>query len=167
VIFAKTILLWDDTFIALTGVLSFIGGTIPGSVIGGVIADKLGRKKTLYIFLIILLIVSAFPIFAFDVSTLIYVEVYIILTWAVALSFGWSGMTAANWAMMMDIINPKIGATQHEIICSIGNFGDTVISAAAGALFILIGFNNIFLLASIFIIIALPILYKIQSDKIK
>ena len=67
----------------------------------------------------------------------------------------------------MDIINPKIGAVQHEIICSIANAFDVGITAAAGALFILLGLNNIFLLSITFIIVSMFILYPIKSDKIK
>jgi len=167
VIFAKTILLWDDMFIAFTGILGLLGGTIPGSIIGGLMTDKFGRKFTLYVFLLITMIFSAIPIFVFNVDTLIYTEAYIILSWVIVLNFAWSGTTAANWAMIMDIINPKIGATEHEIICSIGNFGDTAISAAAGALFILIGFKNIFVLATILVILALITLKPIKSPKIK
>ena len=83
------------------------------------------------------------------------------------LYLSWSATTAANWAMIMDIINPKIGASEHEIICSIVNLGDTVISAAAGTLIILIGFQNIFLLAAILVIPAIITLYPIKSSKIK
>lgn|GEM_PF-702684 len=167
VIFAKTILFWEDTFIALTGIISLLLGTIPGSLFGGYLADRLGRKPTLYLFLFILLIVSATPIVAFRVDTLIYMEIYIILLWLVLLNFAWAGMTAANWAIVMDIINPKIGAVEHEIICSIANFGDTVISAAAGTLYIVFGFQNIFVLAAVIVVISLFTLKPIKSQKIQ
>ncbi len=167
VIFAKTILLWDDTFIALTGIVSLLGGTIPGSLLGGHIADKIGRKLTLYIFLLSLLIFSAIPIFFLDVNTLVTVNVYLILTLLMGFNFAWAGMTAANWAMVMDVINPKIGAVEHEIICSIANFGDTTISAAAGTIYIFFGFQNIFVLAAVIVIVALIALKPITSEKIK
>jgi hypothetical protein len=76
-------------------------------------------------------------------------------------------MTAANWAMVMDIINPKIGAAQHEIMCSIANSGDMAISASAGILFIMLGFPNIYLIPAILVIPALITLIPIKSDKIK
>jgi MFS family permease len=161
VIFAKTVLFWDDIFIALTGIISLIGGIIPGSIIGGMMADKLGRKSTLYIFLTLILIFSTIPMF------LINFEVSIVLIWLIIINFSWSAMTAANWALVMDIINPKIGAVQHEIMCSIANFGDMSISAAAGILFILLGFQNLFLLSAIIVIPAIITLYPMKSDKIK
>jgi MFS family permease len=57
VIIGKTVLLWDDTFIALTGVLTLITGTIPGGIIGGLLSDKIGRKKPLYFILSILILI--------------------------------------------------------------------------------------------------------------
>ena len=138
-----------------------IGGTIPGSIIGGVMADKLGRKSTLYIFLSVIMIFSAIPIFILNFN------VYVVLLWLIIINFSWSAMTAANWAMVMDVINPKIGATQHEIMCSIANFGDMTISAAAGTLLIILGFQNLFLLSAIIVIPAIITLYPIKSDKIK
>jgi MFS family permease len=121
VLYAKTVLLWEDTFIALVGIILLIGGTIPGSIIGGFMADKFGRKSTLYIFLIASMIFSVALIFTTDM--------YILIPIVGMLYFSWNATTAANWAMVMDIINPKIGASEHEIICSIVNFGDIVISA--------------------------------------
>ena len=167
VIIGKTVLLWEDTFLALTGVISLFFGTIPGSIIGGILADRMGRKRSLVIFLSLMLIVSLIPVFTFDINNLNSVAIFDILVWLCLLNFSWAGMTATNWAMAMDIINPKIGSVQHEIMCSIGNFGDSVISAAAGTIFILIGLSNIFVLASIIVVISIGFLYQIHSDKIK
>jgi MFS family permease len=161
VIYAKTVLLWDDAFIGIIGMLLFFIGTLPGTLIGGAMADKFGRKKTLYIFLILIIIFSVSLIL---VSIL---DIYIIIFLIGMLSFSWGGQTAAIWAMVMDIINPKIGASEHEIICSIVNFGDAMISAAAGTLIVLIGFNNLFLLSAVIVIPAILMLYKVKSDKIK
>lgn len=160
VIIGKTVLFWEDTFIAIVGVISLIGGTIPGSIIGGFMADKFGRKKTLYIYIILLIIISPAPIIIFQFP------ISIILIWLVAINFVWSAITAANWAMVMDIINPKIGAAQHEIMCSIANAGDMGISAIAGTLFVLIGLNNIFILSALMVIPAIPLLYSIKSNDI-
>ena len=143
------------------GVILFVIGTLPGSIIGGILADKLGRKKALYLFLFLIMIFSASLIIIPNLN------IYLIVVLVGMLYFAESGETAATWAMVMDIINPKIGASEHEIICSIVNFGDTIISAAAGSLVILIGFNNVFLLMAIIVIPALLTLYRINSDKIK
>ncbi|MFE3845308.1 MFS transporter [Thermoplasmatota archaeon] len=161
VIIGKTVLLFEDTTQALIGVIVFFIGTIPGSIIGGIMADRLGRKKTLYIFLTLIIITSLLPLFIF------YYDFYFVILYVGLLSFFWSGETAATWAMVMDIINPKIGAAQHEIMCSIANAGDMVISAAAGTFFILLGFPNIYLIPAIIMIPAFITLIPIKSDKIK
>ena len=79
-----------------------------------------------------------------------------------------NGVIATNWAMIMDIINPRISAAEHEVICSIVNFGGLIIGSATGTLVVLIGFNNIFILSGIFIILALIILNRIKNlEKVK
>ena len=158
-IYLKTVLNFDDTFIALIYAFWLVA-VIPGSIIGGILADKYGRKLPLYIFLISLMIFSVTPI--------VISNVYIILLNFTILLFFSNGVIAANWAMIMDIINPKIGATEHEIICSIVNFGSIIIGSATGALIVLLGFNNLFLLSAIIIVVAMIILYNIKNiDKIK
>jgi MFS family permease len=161
VIIGKTVLLWDDTFIALTGVLTLITGTIPGGIIGGLLSDKIGRKKPLYFILSILILISL------SIIWIINSQLYLILFWLITINFIYAFMTASNWAMIMDVINPKIGAVQHEIICSIANTGVMTMTAAAGTLFVVLGFNNIFILSIIIIITALILLNFIKSEDIK
>lgn len=161
VIIAKTILLWDDGFIALTGVLTLFAGTIPGGIIGGLIADKTGRKKPLIIILPMLILISLSIIY------IINTNVYLILFWLAIINFFWAAMVAANWAMIMDIINPKIGAAEHEIICSIANTGVMSMVAAGGTLFVVLGFNNVFYLSALIIIPAIILLNFIKTDRIK
>ena len=74
-----------------------------------------------------------------------------------------NGVIAANWALIMDIINPKISASEHEIICSIVNLGSIIIGSATGTLIVLFGFNNLFLLSALIIIIALFVLFRIKN----
>ena len=159
VIYLKTVLNFDDTVIGLIFAFWLVA-VIPGSIVGGVLADKYGRKLPLYIFLIFLMIFSVTPIIISDV--------YIIILNFTILMFFANGVIAANWAMIMDIINPKISASEHEVICSIVNFGTIIIASATGTLIVLFGFNNLFLLSAFIIIIALVVLYRIKNiDKIK
>jgi hypothetical protein len=79
-----------------------------------------------------------------------------------------NGVIAANWAMIMDIINPKISAVQHEIICSIVNFGAIIIGSATGTIIVLFGFSTSFVFSAMIIIIALLVLTMTQDiDKIQ
>jgi MFS family permease len=159
VIYLKTVLNVDDTFIGLIFAFWLVV-VVPGSITGGVLADKYGRKLPLYIFLIVLMITSVTPILLSNFYLLI-------LNFSILLFF-MNGVIAANWAMVMDIINPKISASQHEIICSIVNFGGIMIGSATGTLIVLLGFNNLFFLSAIITFIALGILYNIKNiDQIK
>jgi len=159
VAYLKIVLNLDNTFIGFLYVFWLVV-VIPGSITGGVLADKYGRKLPLYIFLIALMIASITPIF--------FTNFYLIIAAFSITLFFMDGVISANWALVMDIINPKISASEHEIICSIVNFGGIVIGSATGTLIVLLGFNNVFLLSAIIIVIALVVFYKIKDvDKIK
>ncbi len=139
----------------------FTGAIFLFEIPTGTIADKFGRKTTLFIFLTLIMISSLSLMFIPKVDT------FLIIPLIGMLYFSWSGETAATWALVMDIINPKIGASEHQIICSIVNFGDTVISAAAGAMVVFMGFQNVFLLSAIIVIPAIITLYHVKGEKIK
>lgn len=159
VLYLKVILNFDDVFIGYIFAFWLIV-VVPGSLLGGVIADKFGRKKPLYLFLIMLMISSVIPIFLTDVFLLLF-------TISVTLFF-LNAVIPFNWAIIMDIINPKIGAFEHEIICSIVNFGSIIMGSATGTLFVVIGFENIFILSGLITLIALLFLSMIKGiDEIK
>jgi len=159
VIYLKTFLKLDDMFIGFLYALWLVA-VIPGSFIGGYLADKYGRKIPLYIFLTCLFIVSVIPIFISDFYALIF-------NFSL-LMFFMNGVIAANWALVMDIINPKISASEHEVICSIVNMGIIIIGSATGALIVLLGFNNLFIISGVIIILSLLLLNRIKNlDKIK
>ncbi len=104
----------------------------------------------------------------FAVTPIIISDVYIIILNFTILLFFANGAIAVNWAMIMDIINPKISASEHEVICSIVNFGTIIISSATGTLIVVLGFNNLFLLSAFIILISLIVLYMIKGlDDIK
>ena len=152
--YLKIVLQLDNTFIGLLYVF-WLTVVIPGSITGGVLADRYGRKTPLYAFLIALVIASLIPLFVTDFYL-------IILAFSIGLFF-MNGVIAANWAMVMDIINPKISASQHEIICSVVNFGGIVIGSATGTLVVLFGFNSTFVLSALIIVIALLVFTMIKD----
>jgi len=157
--YLKIVLELDNTFIGFLYVFWLLV-VIPGSITGGVLADRYGRKTPLYAFLIALSIASIIPLFVSDFYL-------IILAFSIGLFF-MNGVIAANWAMVMDIINPKISASQHEIICSVVNFGGIVIGSATGTLVVLFGFNSTFVLSALIVIIALLVFTMIKDiEKIR
>lgn len=130
-----------------------------GSLSGGVFADRFGRKKTLFIMLFGSLLSSASLIFTNN--WLNFTIVYSII------GFFQGGMAAAALAMLMDITNPKIGATQFSILTGLGNFGYIFAGAVSGSLYTMFGFSRVFLYSAWIFGPALLILHFIKLKKIK
>ena len=146
--------------IAQTGIINsaFPIATVIGAFAGGVIVDKWGRKKIMGIFLPILLISSALLTIAdtWQILAIIYSMIGF-LTGA--------ALFAATAALLMDITNPKIGATQYSILTSISNFGDVGISMISGTLVVMLGYTRFFLYAAWIIGPALLVLYFVKEKK--
>jgi len=156
VIYAKTVLNLDDFTIGLIGAILLIS-IIPGSYVGGFLADKYGRKKTSMLFLVLIMITPLIFILTTDLlPTIILLGI---------LDFVWNGMFPSNVSLIMDIINPKIAASEFSLIGSCANIGGLISSSIAGTLVILIGFQNIFILSSLLVIPPIIILYNLNIQK--
>ena len=135
-LYMKTVLQLDIAQIGLI-VAIFPAAKVIGAFFGGIITDKWGRKITLYIFMGISLFFSASLIFA-D-------------TWQfLATLYGIIGFLQGAYftafsAMLMDITNPKIGATQYSILTSLANFGEMGSGAISGSLVAMLSFSQVFL----------------------
>lgn len=125
-----------------------------GSIIGGFITDKFGRIFALYLFLGGSAIVFASLIFGGEWIT------FIIIYGLVGLFIG--GYHAASSALIMDITNPKIGATQYSFITSIFNVGEWTGGTLGGTFVSLLGYSRAFLYSGWFFGPALLLLYFIQ-----
>jgi len=154
VLYLKVVLDLNDTSIGVLFALWLVM-VVPGSIVGGILSDKYGRKRPLYIFLIIVMIFSVTPIFLSE-------YIHLIINFSILLFF-LNGVIAGNWAMIMDIINPKLSAFQHEIICSIVNFGSIVIGSATGTLFVLLGADNLFILVALITFVSILVLYTVKG----
>ena len=129
-----------------------------GSLLGGTLADKWGRKRVMYIFICISIVFSA---------VLVYAN-----TWQmVAIIYGiigflqGGGLFAAGGALLMDSCNQKIGATQYSIYAGITNFGEFGMGTISGSLVTMIGFSSVFLLSAWSLGPTLLILYFIRPKK--
>ena len=130
--------------------------TAIGAVTGGVISDKWGRKKTIYVFLIGALISSSLLVFADSRQMLA------IIYPMVGFLQGGSAF-AAIMALFMDITNPKIAGTQFSILTSITNFGDYSIAIISGTILVMIGYERFFLYAAWLVGPALILLHFIKE----
>jgi MFS family permease len=125
-----------------------------GSLVGGGMGDRYGRKITCYIFIIASMIFTALFVFA---TTL---EILIINFYIVGFLFG--GYLSVNFALMMDITNPQVGATQFSILTSLANAGSIAGETASGSMVAIFGFSRTFLFSAWFFGPSLLILYLIK-----
>ena len=73
------------------------------------------------------------------------------------------GANAALFAFYMDATtNPKIGGTQFSLYNGISNLGFGGAGIFVGSLFVLLGYNNTFLIAGLIILPPLILLYFIN-----
>jgi MFS family permease len=142
------------------GLITAIGpiATVIGNIVGGFTADHWGRKKSLYIFLVINLIFA---------SLLIFADTWLILViiWGI-IGFLHGGHYSALGALSMDVTNPKLGASEYSLIMAAGNAGEMGGTVISGSLISLIGFSRTFLYSGWIYGPALLILYFMKS-KIK
>ena len=133
-------------------------GVVIGAVTGGIMADKWGRKKTLYIFL------TGAMIFSTILTTANTWQILAIIYPIIGFLQGGSTFSALM-ALFMDITNPKIGGSQFSILTSITNFGDYSIAIFSGTLVLILGYHRFFLYAAWIVGPALLILYFIKETK--
>ncbi len=131
-------------------------GVIVGSITGGVVADRWGRKKTLTLFLTGSMLFSALLITVQNWETL--AVLYPLL------GVLQGGVTFSTlMALFMDITNPKIGGTQFSLLTSITNFGDYSIAILSGSLLLFLGYTRFFLYAAWIVAPALLVLCFIKE----
>ena len=128
-----------------------------GSLIGGVITDRWGRKNTLYVFIGMSIFFTASFIFTNNWQN------FTILFSVIGFLQGC--YHAAFLAMYMDVTNPRVGATQFSILTGLGNLGGIGAGALSGTLYVMLGFSRVFLYSALAFGPALLILYFIRLKK--
>jgi MFS transporter, PAT family, beta-lactamase induction signal transducer AmpG len=130
-----------------------------GSLFGGVVTDKIGRKSALYLFIGFNILCTAFLIFADSWWRLSILYAMI--------GFLMGGHSTVSCALFMDVTNPRIGATQYGIFTGIANVGLNGAGMITGTLAISLGFSRTFLYAAWVFGPALLVLYFIRIQKEK
>jgi len=146
----------DITQIGLVTML-FTISIATGSIFGGILADKFGRKTTLYLLILSSILFTALLIFSnsWEYFTFIYCIV----------GFLQGGYTAPICAMFMDVTNPRIGAAQYSIFISLFNFGIMIGMTISGSLYVMLGISRVFLYSAWVFGPVLLILYFIRLKK--
>ena len=114
-----------------------------GSLAGGALADKIGRKIVTFTCLGVSLLVIPFFI--------------VTVRWEiVAILYGMTGFLNACFftvilALFMDITNPRVGATQFSILASLSNGGMILGNTLSGSLIAILGFCRVFLFVAWFL----------------
>jgi len=142
--------------------IGFIAMILPvflavGSLVGGVVTDKIGRKSALYIFIGFNIVFTA---------SLIFADTW----WKLSIIYGiigflMGGHSTVSCALFMDVTNPRIGATQYGIFTGIANVGLNGAGMITGALAVSLGFARTFLYAAWVFGPALLVLYFIRIKK--
>jgi MFS transporter, PAT family, beta-lactamase induction signal transducer AmpG len=143
--------------------IGFISMILPaflavGSLFGGVITDKIGRKSALYIFIGLNLVFTA---------SLVFADTW----WKLSVIYGvigflMGGHSTVSCALFMDVTNPRIGATQYGILTGIANVGLNGGGMITGSLVVALGFSRTFLYAAWVFGPALLVLYFIRIKKV-
>lgn len=142
--------------------IGFIAMVLPvflaiGSLVGGVLTDKIGRKSALYLFIGFNIVCTASLIFADS-------------WWKLSIIYGMIGFfmgghSTVSCALFMDVTNPRIGATQYGIFTGIANVGLNGAGMITGSLVVTLGFARTFLYAAWVFGPALLVLYFIRIKK--
>ena len=155
-LYMKTVLQLDIAQIGLIVAIFPVTAAV-GSLVGGAIADKWNKRRTLYVFIGASICLSASLIFAntWQILAIIYGVI----------GFLQGGYMTATCAMCMDVTNPRTGATQFSILTSLGNAGMAGGETVSGTLVAMLGFGRVFLYSAWIFGPALLILYFIKLKK--
>ncbi|MFW6120804.1 MAG: MFS transporter [Petrotogales bacterium] len=128
-----------------------------GSLCGGIITDKIGRKLALYIFLGLNAIFTASLIFTNN-------------WWKLSIIYGIMGFmmgahSTVSCALFMDVTNPRIGATQYGILTGVANIGLNGGGMVTGLMVASLGFARTFLYSAWVFGPAILILHFIKLKK--
>lgn len=144
-------------FFAVPSVL----GLLAGALVGGFLSDKLGRRQSVALFLILLVSV----VYALSGVDVLFGESggnwIVILLAILYICIGL--FTAASYALFMDITDPRIGATQFSAFMGATNGCESWSSFAVGRLISGYNYAGAFLIMGAISLASLPILKALKN----
>ncbi len=158
-LYMKNVLMLDVAQIGLIAAI-FPITNIFGSLICGILTDRLGRKPTLYMVYFSSIFFSVALIFADNW------QILAILYGIIGFLFG--GVYASIGAVAMDITNPRVAASQFSIFMALVNIGEVGIgNGLAGIMLDTLGYTRVFLYSGLFYGVTILIIYILKLKKIK
>lgn len=136
-----------------------IVATVIGNFVGGYITDKWDRKKSIFLFVGLNIVFAAMLIFANDWQKLAII-------WGIV-GFLHGCHYSAIGALLMDVTNPRLGASQYSIMTSFMNVGEMGGTAISGTLIAMLGFSRVFLYSGWVYGPALLVLYFVRLKQKK
>lgn len=124
-------------------------GAVVGGLAGGPMTDRLGRRASL----VVALLVTSVSLFALVISGSAAVAVIAVLLFGIAFGYYETVYMAAG----MDFADPRIAATMFAIIMAVGNIGIGAGQPLAGVLVDATGFRGLFIILSLINLATLPL----------
>jgi len=146
-------------FFAVPSVL----GLLTGALVGGFLADKLGRRRSVAIFLILFVSVI-YALAGLDILVGGLGKNWIVILLAI-LYICIGLFTAASYALFMDITDPRLGATQFSAFMGATNGCESWSSFAVGRLISGYNYAGAFLIMGVISLASLPILKALKKEE--
>lgn len=134
-------------------------GAVVGGLAGGPLTDRMGRRHSL----LLALIVTSLSLFALTGSASAAIAFVAVLLFGIAFGYYETVYMAAG----MDFADPRIAATMFAIIMAIGNIGIGAGQPLAGVLVDATGFRGLFVILSIVNLATLPLIPIIFAGRNK
>ena len=141
-----------ESVIGQYGALRGIGAVI-GALVGGVLIDRVGRKRSAYTGAILISVVAALIGAATGARGVLWLG----LLWGIV----WAFQETLFFALTMDIADARIAASIFAIMMGISNLGSAVADGLATALSDDLGFSMVFWLLAVVNLITLPVLWRL------
>ncbi|MDH4071033.1 MAG: MFS transporter, partial [Ignavibacteria bacterium] len=134
-----------------------IGGMIFGALAGGFASDRLGRRRSVALFLVLLALSILALAGAGYFSPGLQGDFLLVLLTAVYCCIGL--FTASSYAFFMDLTDPRLGATQFSAFMGVTNLCESWSGFTIGRMIPLIGYPAGIAIMGIVSLIALPFVF--------
>ena len=141
-----------ESVIGQYGALRGIGAVV-GALVGGVLIDRIGRRRSAYTGAVLISVMAALIGAATGARGVLWLG----LLWGIV----WAFQETLFFALTMDIADARIAASIFAIMMGISNLGSAVADGLATALSDDLGFSMVFLLLAVVNLITLPVLWRL------